>query len=63
MSFARTFETNAFAQRNLRFHPAYETPRDKQRRQRERDDLVADNRRLVEINKRLRAARILPAIA
>lgn len=63
MSFARTFETNAFAQRNLRFHPAYETPRDKQRKRSERDELVADNERLRQINERLRNARVLEALA
>jgi len=56
-------ELHAFAQRNLRFHPAYETARDKQRKRRERDEIVADNARLRELNQRLRNARILPAIA
>lgn len=63
MSFRLELTMHVYAQRNLRFHPAYETPRDKQRVQRDRDELVADNARLVELNRRLRNARVLEAVA
>lgn len=61
MSIAQALASHVYSQRNLRFHPAYETPRDKQRAQ--RDTHLPDNSRLRALNERLRKARILPALA